>query len=136
MPKTQATKATPTEKPAVATKAEKVEKPTLVTTSQLAAQLGTKPTILRRYLRSLPAYQDNQYSRYGWEPGDQFLADVTASFAKYQTKEADKKAKREAEAKTVKPAKEAKPTKGKKPEPEPLEEEDVFDNEDEVEEIE
>jgi hypothetical protein len=146
MPNKQAKDVKPTGKTATAVETvattkerkEKAPKPTLVTTSQLAAKLGTKPTTLRRYLRTLPKYTDNNYTRYGWEPNDPFLADVEASYKKYQTTEAEKKAKREAEAKD-KPAKEKKAKKEKVAEPE-SESDDFEDAEgmddEEVEEIE
>lgn len=134
--------------PEKAATTEKVPEVKLVSTAQLAAKLGTKPTILRRYLRSLPKYTDNNYTRYGWNPDDQFLKDVEASFKKYQTSESEKAEKRKADLaekaakRAAEPAKE-KPAKKAKKEvvAESEEAEEVFEGEgedfgDEVEEIE
>lgn len=66
----------------------------MVTSRELADQLGTKPTILRRYLRTLPKYQDGGYTRYKWDEKDPFLKDVKASFEKFKTEEKEKNAKR------------------------------------------
>lgn len=109
-------------------KAEKPAEPqvTYVTSTDLAKKLGTKPTILRRWLRTLPKFQDSGYTRYKWEENDPFLADAEASFKKYQTTAEDKKAAREeekAKAKAAKPAAEKKPKKTKTEET-PVEEED------------
>lgn len=114
-------------------KAEKPAEPqvTYVTSTDLAKKLGIKPTILRRWLRTLPKFQDSGYTRYKWEEGDPFLADAEASYKKYQSQVEDKRAQREAEKlekKAAKPAEGEKPAKGKKAkavEAEPVEEEDA-----------
>src|SRR5579859_1736368 len=67
-----------------------------VTSKDLAHKLGVKPTNLRRYLRTLPAFQDKTYTRYKWKPDDPFLDDVVTSFKKFQETEAEKAEKRKA----------------------------------------
>jgi len=106
----------------------------MITSTELAARLGTKPTILRRWLRTLPKFQDNGYTRYKWEEDDPFLADASASFEKYKKQSEEKKEARLAEArekaekkKAEKPAKETKAKGKKKDEPE----EEVEEDEDE-----
>ena len=76
-----------------AKKAEK-EEVQMIGTKELADQLGTKPATLRRFLRTLPANQDNAYTRYKWAPGDKFLKDVEKSFEKYKASEKEKNAER------------------------------------------
>lgn len=66
----------------------------MITSRELAEQLGTKPTILRRYLRTLPKYQDGGYTRYKWDEKDPFLRDVMNSFEKFKEDEKEKNAKR------------------------------------------
>lgn len=125
-----------------AEKPAKEEKPVFVTTRDLAERLGTKQTILRRFLRSLPKFQDSGYTKYKWEPGDPFLNDIAESFKKYQSSAADKKADRQKEAEAKKAQKaEGKKTEGKKAvkKSEPVEEEDgddIMDEGDAEEELE
>jgi hypothetical protein len=149
---------TTTTKPAAAPAAAELKKEkelekVYVTSSELAAQLKTKGTILRRWLRTLPAFQDNGYTRYKWDPSDskdaQFLKDAAFSFEKYQKSSDEKKTAREAELKekaeakkvaketakaTKKPAKE----KAEKAEDDETEgdEEEMFEDETEGEELE
>lgn len=140
--------------PAEETKAKKAEKKPaepeakFVTSRDLADQLGTKPTILRRYLRTLPKYQDGGYTRYKWDEKDPFLKDVAKSFEKFKEDEKEKNAKRLATLKEKKDKAESKgeavaPKKtGKKaaavveaePEPEADEDEDIPELEDDEEE--
>lgn len=138
------------EKPAV--KEEKAAEPekVYITSRQVADELGIKPTVLRRYLRTLPHFQDGGYTRYKWDPSDpkdaQFLKDVKASYEKYTRSAEEKKeardkeraeqaAKKKAEKEAAGEAAPKKEKKSKKaPEPEPEEdEEDVFEGEDEEE---
>jgi phage antirepressor YoqD-like protein len=91
--------------PAVTPAPAAVPEEKLITTKDLAAKLGTKPTTLRRYLRTLPHYQDKTYTRYGWKEDDPFLSDVESGFTKYQTAEKEKNVER---LKTTKEKKEAK----------------------------
>lgn len=142
----KAEKATPA--PVETKKAEKAAEPTVkyVTSTDLAAKLGVKSTILRRYLRTLPRFQDSGYTRYKWEEGDPFLNDIEASFKKYQSSAEDKKEARDkeraekAEAKKAEKAAEPKgEKKGKKaaePEVEEDADEDAGDDSDEGEELE
>jgi hypothetical protein len=132
--------------PAEDPKAKKAEKKPaepeakMVTSRELADQLGTKPTILRRYLRTLPKYQDGGYTRYKWDEKDPFLKDVKASFEKFKEDEKEKNAKRLATLKEKKEKAESKgdavPKAGKKaakkadPEPEPEEDDSVDELED------
>lgn len=140
---------------AVAEPAKTVEpKVEFITSTHLAEKLGTKGTILRRWLRTLPAYQDSGYTRYKWDPADpkdaQFLKDAEASFKKHQTADSEKKEKRleEARAKaeekktkaaeagnTEKPAKKKK-EKPVEPEPEESEDDEDFEDDEEGEEVE
>lgn len=127
--------------------AEKPAEPAVkyVTSTDLAAKLGTKPTILRRWLRTLPRFQDSGYTRYKWEEGDPFLADAEASYKKYQSSAEDKKAERDKEREEVKskkdaekaaqPAKEKKSKKAPEPEPESAEDDSDDDSGDEGEEL-
>lgn len=131
-------------KPAASEKAAKTKEPEakMVTSRELADQLGTKPTILRRYLRTLPKYQDGGYTRYKWDEKDPFLKDIKASFEKFKLDEKEKNAKRlatlkekkEKVEKTVDPKGDGKkPKKTKEPEPEPEVEEDEPELEDDEE---
>lgn len=110
-----------TAKPAAETvaKTEKVAetKPeiVMVTSTDLANKLGTKGTILRRWLRTLPQFQDAGYTRYKWEPTDPFLEIAEESFKKFQASDSEKKAKRLEEAREKAEKKEAaKATEGEK----------------------
>lgn len=127
----------------------KVEKPAdppaieYVTSKHLADQLNIKSTALRRWLRTLPQFQDGGYTRYKWEPGDPFLASAREHYEKYAASEKEKQEKRLAEARektAKKEAKAAEPTdagkvnpnkKKKAAEPEPpaeeTDEEEVFE---------
>jgi len=127
-------------------KEEPVE-PVYVTSTQLAAQIGIKPTILRRWLRTLPEFQDGGYTRYKWEPEDPFLESAPEAYAKYASQDEERRAKREAEnaakAAKKKAAENGKTTTPKKkakaePEPEPEEDEaeEEFEDDEEAEEIE
>lgn len=135
------------EAPAETKPAKKAEKPAepekkKITTTELAAMVGTKPTILRRYLRTLPRFQDNGYTRYGWDEDDQFLADAKASFEKYQKASEEKKEARLEEARKKAETKKESKAKAKKEEPaeeaesEEVEEEGDFEESDEGEELE
>lgn len=85
--------------------AREKEKENTVTTKQLAAKLGCAPTALRRFLRTLPTYQDKQYTRYGWPVGDKFLATIEQSYAKHVVSEDEKrKVAKEAKAEKAKEA--------------------------------
>jgi plasmid replication initiation protein len=123
-------------------KVEKVAEPVIeyVTSTELATRLGTKGTILRRWLRTLPQFQDAGYTRYKWEPTDQFLKDAADGFAKYQKSDDEKKAARLEEARKKSEAKKAaadagetapKGKKGKKAAtPEPADTDDSGDDAD------
>lgn len=122
--------AVPAAEPAKEAKKPAEPQITYVTSTDLAKKLGTKGTILRRWLRTLPKYQDSGYTRYKWEEGDPFLNDAEASFKKYQASAEDKKVEREKEradkATKTKEEKAAKPKKEKaKPAEEAVEEEDA-----------
>lgn len=110
-----------------------------ISTTELAAQLGTKPTILRRWLRTLPRFQDNGYTRYKWDEDDQFLSDAKASFEKYQKQSEEKKEARLAEArdkseKKAKKKSEAKAEAEEEPDGDELESDEI--DEEETEELE
>jgi hypothetical protein len=131
------------EKPA---KKEAEPEKVMTTSSDVAKQLGIRPTILRRYLRTLPRFQDSGYTRYKWDPSDpkdkQFLDDIKVSYEKYTKSAEEKKAARDAERAEAAakkkseagdaPVKEKKAKSKKAPEPEPVEdeEEEIFDEED------
>lgn len=111
-----------------------------VTSTDLAQKLGTKPTILRRWLRTLPRFQDSGYTRYKWEKDDPFLKDAEESFKKFKVSDEEKKARREKENEEKKAKKEAEKQgaepakKGKKkaepePEPEEAEDDDILEDE-------
>ena len=83
-----------------------------VTSTELAEQCQTQPTILRRWLRTLPQYQDGGYTRYKWDPADPFLSTAVEQFAQFQasaeaakiaseTKKADKEARKTTKASTA-----------------------------------
>ena len=46
----------------------------LVTTKELAAAFGVEPKTLRKWLRSLKAYQDSAYTVYTWKPESRLLS--------------------------------------------------------------
>jgi hypothetical protein len=101
-------------KPVPAAEPVKAAEPVVeyVTSTQLAERLGTKGTILRRWLRTLPQFQDGGYTRYKWEPTDQFLKDAADGFAKYQKSDEEKKATRLEEARKKSEEKKAKAEAG------------------------
>ena len=133
------------EKPA---KTEKPAEPVIeyVTSAQLASTLGIKSTTLRRWLRTLPQFQDGGYTRYKWEPTDPFLKEAKDRYEKFAATEKEKQEKRLADAREKAAKKEAggeKPAKTKKaktPEPEVEEEEtdedSVVEDDEEGEELE
>lgn len=100
-------------KPAEAAKSEETKsvETVFITSTDLAATLGTKGTILRRWLRTLPQFQDSGYTRYKWDPANpadaQFLRDAKDSFSKHQKGDEEKKAARLEEARKKKEAKDA-----------------------------
>ena len=125
-------------KPVTETKAEKKpEVPAIeyVTSAQLASTLGIKSTTLRRWLRTLPQFQDGGYTRYKWEPTDPFLKEAKERYEKFAASEKEKQEKRleDARAKAAKKAEggDAKPAKGKKAKPE-VEVEETVDEDEEV----
>lgn len=85
-------------KEAPAPKKAKEPEKKYITTKILADKLKTKPAALRRYLRSIPAFQDETYTRYKWDPENakdaKFLDDVAERYAKFQATEKEKNAKR------------------------------------------
>jgi hypothetical protein len=105
-----------------------------VTSAQLASKIGIKSTILRRWLRTLPQYQDGGYTRYKWETDDPFLETAEEHYKQYAAAEGEKAAKRQEAAK----AKEA--AKAGKPAPAPVTEEEdegeEFEEGEEEEELE
>ncbi len=106
-----------------------------VTSTQLAATIGIKSTILRRWLRTLPQFQDGGYTRYKWEPTDPFLKEAKERYEKFAATEKEKQEKRLAEARDKAAKKEAKPAKEKKakaaPEPAEADEDEEVEVEDE-----
>jgi len=145
MPKVQTPAPAKTDKPAEAVSAgktattKKPEPPAIeyVTSTQLAATIGIKSTILRRWLRTLPQYSDGGYTRYKWEPTDPFLKEAKERYEKFAASETEKQAKRLEDVREKAAKKEAGPTekaekkaKAKKdPKPEAQVEEEVFDEE-------
>lgn len=113
-----------------------------ITTRVLAGQIGVRPASLRRYLRTMPAFQDEKYTRYGWDEGDKQLQAIKDGFSKFQTSEKEKNKKRLAELKKTAgkkqapPAKKGKAKKEEEDEEEPEEEEtdEVAEDEEEEEE--
>ena len=78
-----------------------------ITPNHLAEKLGTKPATVRRYLRTLPGFQDSTYTRYKWEKGvdDKKVEDILAGFEKFKESEKVKNAKRLEELKKKEAAK-------------------------------
>jgi len=54
-----------------------------VTAIQLAATIGIEPTTLRRWLRTLPQFQDGDYTKYRWDPNDPFLKEAKEHYEKF-----------------------------------------------------
>jgi hypothetical protein len=92
--------AAPAAKPEVTEKAKKVAEPVVeyITSAQLASTIGIKSTTLRRWLRTLPQFQDGGYTRYKWEPTDPFLKEAKERYEKFAASETEKQEKRLAEA--------------------------------------
>jgi hypothetical protein len=148
-PKKAAAKAAPAKAAAASTdaaastekaaKASKKPAEDMITTKELAQQLDTKPTTLRRWLRSLPAFTDGTYTRYQWKLDDPFLEDAPASFAKFMEGEKERNKKRLAELKKkneAKAAAEGKAPKGAKGKAAKAEELDEVEESEEGEELE
>jgi hypothetical protein len=127
-------KPAPEPEPVEVVDSSEVETPEInyVTSTQLAAQIGIKSTTLRRWLRTLPQYQDGNYTRYKWEPEDPFLIDAQKHYEEFAEAEEEKKVKRLAglQAKADKKAAKA----SAQPEEKPDEEEDEEELESEEEE--
>lgn len=83
-----------TKTPEAPAKKKAEEGPKMVTSRMLADKIGCKPAALRRYLRSLPSFQDKTYTRYKWPEGDKQLAQIEAGYAKFKESEKEKNAKR------------------------------------------
>ena len=66
-----------------------------IQTKHLAAQFKVKATMLRRVLRSMPAYADGVHTNYRWAENDKRIADIALALKKVE----DDKAKRAAAAK-------------------------------------
>jgi hypothetical protein len=120
-------------------KKAKKEEPKIeyITTKHIADELGIKPATLRRYLRSLPMFQDEGYTRYKFDPNNKDdqrkLKDIKAGYAKFATEEKEKNKKRLEELKKAeKNGKGAAKGKGKKA----AEEDEDEDTEEEEEELE
>jgi hypothetical protein len=122
------------EAPKKAAKKE-VDNKKYVNTKQLADRLKTKPASLRRYLRSLPAFTDNSYTRYKWDPENakdaKFLEDIADRFAKFQSEEKEKNKQRleklKAKDKGAKAGKKGSAKKAADDDEEEEEEEEVID---------
>jgi transposase-like protein len=54
-----------------------------VTAPQLASTIGIEPTTLRRWLRTLPQFQDGGYTNYKWDANDPFLKEAKEHYAKF-----------------------------------------------------
>ena len=126
-------------KPEPAKKEKAAEVPAIeyVTSAQLASTLGIKSTTLRRWLRTLPKFQDGGYTRYKWEPTDPFLKEAKERYEKFAASEKEKQEKRLEDAR----AKAAKKAVGGEPKPAKVEEttdedEEVVGDGDEGEELE
>ena len=132
-PKKEVKKAsTPETKGAKETKKEKAPEKKYVTTREIATSLGVKPATLRRYLRTLPKFQDSGYTRYKWDPDSkedmQNVEDIKTSFKKHAEKEAkDKNAKKAEKAEAKKAEKASAPAEGS-------EDDDLVEDEDNEEE--
>lgn len=88
-------------KPAAAeTKTKKAAEPkkNYITTKTLADQVGAKPAAVRRYLRTIKAFQDGTYTRYKWDPENKqdaaFLKDFKEGWEKHKVAEKEKNKKR------------------------------------------
>lgn len=113
------------EAPAKKKAAAKEDGPKMLTTKDIAERFGTKPATLRRFLRTLPANQDDGYTRYKFDPADtKALKDLEASFGKYKTAEKEKNAERLKNLKKDDKAKGGKKTASKKSKDEDDEEEE------------
>lgn len=66
-----------------------------IQTKHLAAQFKVKATMLRRVLRSMPAYADGVHTNYRWAENDKRIADIALALKKVE----DDKVKRAAAAK-------------------------------------
>lgn len=110
-------------------KKAKVEEPKIdyVTSRKIADDLGIRPASLRRYLRSLPSFQDEGYTRYKWDPNKasdmKQVADIKSGYAKHAESEKEKTKKRleDIKAKKAKAEEKEPPVKAKNKSKEPVE---------------
>jgi hypothetical protein len=54
-----------------------------VTAAQLAATIGIEPTTLRRWLRTLPQFQDGGYTKYKWNQDDPFIKEAKEHYERF-----------------------------------------------------
>ena len=123
------------EAPAKKSKKEEV-KIEYITTKHIADELGIKPATLRRYLRSLPMFQDEGYTRYKFDPNNKDdqrkLKDIKAGYAKFATEEKEKNKQRLENLKKEGKKDSKAPAKGKGKKVEDEDEEEETDEEEEL----